>query len=516
MASFGDGNLVIFSDTTDKVYLMSGFSATVADSIQLSTPVGFVYGVSVSNANLIAYNDSRVLRYSGFSSTAIDSFDAGIGASQGFSNDGTRMLYSETGTDRIRRSSGFSALINSSIAVPGVNPGGVAWDGTDIISVESQASGTIYIHSGFTTTISSQISISAPAGVTWDGTNLISYDGTKNRVVKYSGKSSTIIDSFAPPAAVSDVEWDTITGNIESLTQTGKDMVSVYSTGVSPTKVKQHSGFTTTIKDSYSYTVAAIYDVELIGEDLVVVNTTIDKVTRYGGLTGVITDSIVLSGKSLRGVAWDGTNLYVTDISGGTSSSKILKLSGFTSMVLDSFTHPAQRPRDLSWYQGDLLVVGIFNNNRVYRHSGFSSTVRSQITIGNEGVAQDGANIFVSTATKIFMTAYGSTVKHTSLSLDNSSLAFGSFTTTSTSTSTTTSTSTSTSTTTSTSTSTSTSTTTSTSTSTSTSTTVDAGGPPQPADYPALMDSPTAGPEPADRYRGDEIATDQPEGLSIL
>ncbi|NCN28240.1 hypothetical protein GW915_11770 [bacterium] len=506
MANFGDGNLIIQDAVTNKTYRLSGFSSTVLDSFVQS---GTGSGVEVSGHRIMSREGTRMYLYSGFGGAVLDSFISPAGLTD-VTHDTSRMVGSRSNGDKIHKYSGFTGVAIDSFAAPSTNPVAVSWDGSNIISANFAGTALgdkVYLHSGFSSTIKSNFATLNVNGVTWDGTNLIVSKNT-GVIIKYSGFSSTVLDSFAWANQVVNVAWDNRTLASFNIIRQKGDIFKV-----AGTKVYQLSGYTATVKDSVtlSYTPSSMA-ITSAGE-IITGETT--KVRKHVGLSAVVADSFSYGTQNIRGITWDGTDVIVGN------NVKILKFAGFSSTVTASFATPTGTnayPQGLSWFNGNLWV-GSTNRNKIYKMVGFSATISTEwVATGVESLMFDGANFIWANSTDpakylMYVGERENNILHDSLTIGTvQDFDFGSLTTTSTSTSTTTTTSTSTSTTTttSTSTSTSTSTTTSTSTSTSTTTTVDAGGPPQPADYPST------GADPADAPALTDSPTAGPEGLSIL
>jgi len=138
------------------VYRKDGVSATTLDSIVLGSSYGWKIGWD--GKNLISSNASVIYRFSGFSTTVIDSFTSSVASE-------------------------------------------VIWDGMNVISLNASGFHEIYKHRGFSGSIDSSFLITPSSldTIAFDGKDLYGYDSISNKIYRYSGISSTELDSFTPP-----------------------------------------------------------------------------------------------------------------------------------------------------------------------------------------------------------------------------------------------------------------------------------------------------------------------------
>ena len=175
---------------------------------------------------------------------------------------------------------GFSSTISNSFSSPSTAPYGLAWDGTNVYSGDFY-SDKIYLHTGFSSTIANSFSSpsTGPGEVSWDGTNVLSGDFYSSKIYLHTGFSSTISNSFSSPSTV-----------IGSLSWEGANVLSNDRAAV---KIYLHTGFSSTISNSFSSP----------------------------------------SSDGCYGLTWDGTNLLSSDYSEG----KVFLHSGFSSTISNSF-----------------------------------------------------------------------------------------------------------------------------------------------------------------------------------
>ncbi|GAG75932.1 unnamed protein product, partial [marine sediment metagenome] len=90
--------------------------------------------------------------------------------------------------------SGITSSISSSFLSPSTSPYGLAYDGTNLISCDTDSTNKIYIHTGVSSGVSSFFASpgGTPTGLTYDGTNLISCDAGTNRIYIHTGVSSGV------------------------------------------------------------------------------------------------------------------------------------------------------------------------------------------------------------------------------------------------------------------------------------------------------------------------------------
>ena len=213
----------------------------------------------------------KVRRYSGFSSTIVDSFTiSGIG--RGVASDGTDIFcwrYSG-GIEKIIRTSGFSSTIKDSFVIS-TTPNSLDWfDG----NLYRHTGGTIKKHSGFSSTITDSITPAGPEGVWFDEDgNLYTarIGGEKpqwddGRIYKCSGFSAVVLDSFDLPGPGTSIIKGTNAqgglvldddGNVIACT----DIENTIG-GDGADKYYKFSGFSSTVLDSFTITdVTGIADI---------------------------------------------------------------------------------------------------------------------------------------------------------------------------------------------------------------------------------------------------------------
>ena len=117
---------------------------------------------------------------------------------------------------------------------------------------------------------------------------------------------------------------------------------------------------------------------------------------KHSGFTSTISDSFSSPSTSPVGSAWDGTNV----ISGDSGTDKYYIHSGFSSTVSDSFSSPANDAAGANWDSSNLVSSDTGVSDLIYKHSGFTSTISdsfSSPSVNPSGVADDSWDGVVAT-----------------------------------------------------------------------------------------------------------------------
>lgn len=199
-------NFLGASHGADKLYQFSGFTTTINASIVKTDPAGIVW-----DGTDIYWGDvaGKCSRGTGFGGTVQSSFTiTGAPTVYGLDFIGTNLIHVESNT-KVYQHTGFSSTIDSSFAIVGADFRGVAYDGTNVLTVDVTK---VRKHSGFTTTILDSFT-SAGAGFdcTWDGTNVYVQEiATVRQYRQYSGFSSTVNSSFNYPVDTPSIgiDWE--------------------------------------------------------------------------------------------------------------------------------------------------------------------------------------------------------------------------------------------------------------------------------------------------------------------
>jgi outer membrane protein assembly factor BamB len=98
------------------------------------------------------------------------------------------------------------------------------------------------------------------------------------------------------------------------------------------------------------------------GTNLWLAGNSTDKIYKLNPSTGEVISSFASPDSLPQGLAWDGTNLWLA----GDSTDKIYKLNPSTGEVISSFASPDSSPRGLAWDGTNLWLAGD-NNVRIYK-----------------------------------------------------------------------------------------------------------------------------------------------------
>lgn len=187
--------------------------------------------------NLIVINPSTnvVTRYTGFTSTILDSIATPASDGYGLTWMTTGLISSDITTDLIYFHDGFSTTITSSIASPDSDCQGLATDGYNLISADA-VTNKIYVHDGQTATILFSFVVTAVVtaggsigGIAFDGLNLLITDTTNNTLIVLEGRTSTVlytIDNLSEEAN------GIVTGDTNAVTSRGTGTVFLYDTSL--------------------------------------------------------------------------------------------------------------------------------------------------------------------------------------------------------------------------------------------------------------------------------------------
>jgi hypothetical protein len=175
------------------------------------SPVGLTWGVD-DNLYSAIYSTSVYSQHDGFSTTILDSFDAGVTVGnrlRGISidQDGNMIAAIRASISELYRYVGFTSTLDLNIAAPGSEPHGATWDGTDLYigdpTAGSEGVAKLYHMDEFTTSILDSFEISGATNsrydITYDGTNIYTSDITVDDLIQHTGFSSTPLTTINSP-----------------------------------------------------------------------------------------------------------------------------------------------------------------------------------------------------------------------------------------------------------------------------------------------------------------------------
>jgi hypothetical protein len=205
-----------------KYYKFSGFSSTISDSFSDQLASGYI-GWDGTNALTSDVSYDTVNRHTGFSSTITASFDNPNWGLTGVTWDSANVISVNGGGDNmIVKFSGFSSTVVDSFVSPANQyPYGLCWDGTNVISDDYLGTGPkIYKNQGFSSTVADSFSSPStqPYGEGFDGITYYSSDEITEKVYKHTGFTTTISDSFSTFQYVSSATDDSFDGSIPAST----------------------------------------------------------------------------------------------------------------------------------------------------------------------------------------------------------------------------------------------------------------------------------------------------------
>lgn len=197
--------------------------------------------------------------------------------------------------------------------------------------------------------------------------NVLSTDAVTDKIYQHSGFSSTITDSFS-----------TNRDSGHGVSYDGTYIASAVISG-SDRGVVVFDGFSSTVKDSFNKATASQTPQGCTHDNtsFSIADTGLNKILKMSGYSYVISDSFSSPGSNPAGVDWDGSNILSVDFP-GTGNEKFYKHSGFSSTISDSFTKvSATAP---GWNGSDLLGIIGNGTDKILKFSGFSSTVKDSFS----------------------------------------------------------------------------------------------------------------------------------------
>lgn len=177
-----------------------------------------------------------------------------------------------------------------------------------------------------------------------------------NTIAVCSGVSGTIVTSFGAPYQC--------TGSVF----TGQDLVTVSSYG--PTAYV-HSGISSTIKNSFSLPIDYPKAIGFDGKNLLV--SAYYGTYVFSGISGTIFRTTYAT----SGIAFTGSQTVITK----DSTDEIRVYNGVLGSSVTSFSSPGTTPRGVTVIGGNLISVNYSSPERVYVHSGLTSTITTSFYV---------------------------------------------------------------------------------------------------------------------------------------
>ncbi|MDE4542252.1 hypothetical protein [Thermoanaerobacterium sp. R66] len=117
------------------------------------------------------------------------------------------------------------------------------------------------------------------------------------------------------------------------------------------------------------------------------------KIYKLNPSTGAVISSFSSPDSWPYGLAWDGTNLWLA----GVNTQKIYKLNPSTGAVISSFSSPDSSPYGLAWDGTNLWLAGV-NTKKIYKLNPSTGAVISSFSSPDSsphGLAWDGTNLWL-------------------------------------------------------------------------------------------------------------------------
>ena len=152
-------------------------------------------------------------------------------------------------------------------------------------------------------------------------------------------------------------------------------MANVLSVDVGSVKIYRHTGFSSTIANSFSSPSDYPYGVSWDGTNVLSSDSSTDTIYLHSGFSSTISNSFSSPSTAPMGLSWDGTNVLSLDY----TSAKIYLHTGFSSTISNSFSSPSDSPYGVSW-DGTNVLSSDSNSDKIYLHTGFSSTISNSFS----------------------------------------------------------------------------------------------------------------------------------------
>jgi len=366
------GNIIGCDSNNDKFYKHNGFSAGILDSFSSpsTAPKGLTHDGSYFYS--IDSDSDKVYKHSGFSNTILDSFATGINNPDGITVDDNYFYVSDNNFENTKhyKFSGFSATILDSFSTDGIEAKGITIDFYYFyysVAYSPLTGINLYKSSAFGGTVLDSFNHGSYTinGITAINTNLCITD-SGNKIYKFSGFSTTVLDSFVTTNEQY-LAYDDYDARMETTTST-----STSSTSISTTSISTSSTSTTEITTSTSISTSStsISTTTILQGDIISSDYNTDKIYKHSGFSSTILDSFASPSTYPREITIDNNHLYSLD----DDTNKIYKHSGFSPTIIDSINIPSNNPRGIT-VDNKYLYSSKWNSPKFYKHSGFSSTI---------------------------------------------------------------------------------------------------------------------------------------------
>lgn len=356
--------------------------------------------------------------------TLLGSYAAPATAAQGLASDGTSLWVSDNVADVIYERDPATGAAVSSFASPGPNPQGLAWDGSFLWNVDLTNDRIYKIdvnasHDTDGTILSTITSPStAPRGVAFDGTDLWIAEDGDNRIYRYS-LAGTQLGFFTVPVSPSGLTWDgthlwvaafsttlrryttagvlasTITipavpndiawdgANLWMVEGGGDTIQKLDATGASLSSIPVPSGAT------------GGQGITFVGSDLYLADDNTDRIFLVDQATGTGLYSFAAPNVASKGIAWDGTDLWVSNIN--VSGSKFIYRVRLTQRVKTSIPAPDGTGVGLTFDGTNLRVSSTTATAKIFEVDPAGGSIVAQFSSPStspRGLGWDGTNLW--------------------------------------------------------------------------------------------------------------------------
>lgn len=381
------------------VFKHNGFTTAITDSFFMATWPTQEYGLAWKTTDTIGLirvssvaGVERIYIHTGFSATIADSFNSPTGYPHGVEWDGENLLSgSFTSPTKHFKHLGASSTISDSYTCADTYSFGLAWmdkatyNSVGVLSIGATVAYNHLLHYGFSSTIQTSYALeSYPAwyDVAWDGGNALLHqrvDGVYSAIrrVRFSAttwQTCTLGTGDYAPRGIAwdskDVEW----GNYPPR--------AIVSADINAQKHYQHSGFSDTITESYTSPSILPTGIAIAGSNVISADRNTNRHYRHVGFSASISFSYATPSVDPTGIGWDETNVISADVSSG----KHYRHVGFTAAIFFSYAAPGYGAHGISW-DGSNVISAAQLTAKHYKHSGFTSSV-------TDSYATPGANAY--------------------------------------------------------------------------------------------------------------------------
>lgn len=372
---------LFFSDTvSDKIWQTSGFTTTISDSISvngLDTNPGDV-SKSTALTYFVGDTNDKLFELLGFSTTVNDSVAGAASQTQGVTTYTGTHLTADGGTDKIYERTGFTTTVTDSFI-----EGGSSHQSLEYSDYDARIASVVNLSVSNSIAFEQQPQVdfhNLTDWVVWVDTALAATTPPGDKIVKTPSDFSnvallTLEDPVTTPPA----------NNLQGVTFDGTDL---FVTSDDTNKLYQLTGFGVAVQDSATFSISHNILSVVVDKDgnFQITEDSAFNVLKTSGFSSTIADSFGSpGGSSVHGITADFTDTYITEL------SKALHLSGFSSTVSDSFTIFSPTPEfrgftfdgDVNFFGTTEDTLGDTASDKLYEFTGFSSTIANSLSVNS-------------------------------------------------------------------------------------------------------------------------------------